>query len=74
MSEPDTYAATFELIDTNGDGLIDVTEFKGLMAALGTEVDEEQAQHAIRVIDEDGDGLVTLAELTGYLSENAPRP
>ena len=72
MTEPNTYAVAFELIDKNGDGLIDVTEFQGLMAALGAEVSEDQAQHAIRVIDEDGDGLVTLAELTGYLSENAP--
>ena len=72
MTEPNTYAATFELIDTNNDGLIDVAEFRNLMTALGATVDEEQARIAISVIDEDGDGLVTLAELTDYLAENAP--
>ncbi|GAB6897764.1 EF-hand domain-containing protein [Kineosporia succinea] len=73
MTENVDYKATFDLIDADGDGLITAVELKNLMTALGSEVSDEMAQHAVTVIDADGDGLVSLPELADYLGENAPR-
>ncbi len=73
MSENADYQATFDLIDADGDGLITAVELKNLMSALGGEVSDEMAEHAVQVIDTDGDGLVSLPELADYLGENAPR-
>ena len=73
MSESTDYQVTFDLIDVDNDGLISAAELKNLMAALGGEVSDEMAVHAVQVIDTDGDGLVSLAELSTYLSDNASR-
>jgi Ca2+-binding EF-hand superfamily protein len=74
VPETDEYAATFKLIDADGDGKITAAELRQLMEALGGHVSEEQAAHAIRTIDQDGDGLVTLSELAGYLSSTPKHP
>jgi len=73
MSETNDYKATFDLIDVDHDGLISATELKNMMSALGGEVSDEMAEHAVQVIDTDGDGLVSLPELADYLGENSPR-
>jgi len=73
MSENIDYQATFDLIDIDHDGLISAAELKNLMSALGGEVSDEMAEHAVKVIDADGDGLVSLPELADYLSENTTR-
>jgi Ca2+-binding EF-hand superfamily protein len=67
MSDTSDYATTFALIDVDGDGLITATELKSLMEALGGEVTDESAAHAVKVLDTDGDGLVSLEELAAYL-------
>jgi Ca2+-binding EF-hand superfamily protein len=72
MSDTNEYAATFALIDVDGDGLITAAELQQLMESLGADVREEFAEHAVQVIDTDGDGLVSLAELTAFL--RAPGP
>jgi Ca2+-binding EF-hand superfamily protein len=72
MTDPADYATTFALIDADGDGLISASEFKSLMTALGGEVTDEAAVHAVEVIDTDGDGLVSLTELAEYLQATAP--
>jgi Ca2+-binding EF-hand superfamily protein len=72
MTNTDEYASTFALIDTDGDGRITATELQKLMAALGGEISEEMAAHAVQTIDQDGDGLVSLPELADYLSSTKP--
>jgi len=67
MSDPNEFAATFAIIDVDGDGLISAAELQQLMETLGADVRDEFATHAIEVIDTDGDGLVSLAELTAFL-------
>jgi Ca2+-binding EF-hand superfamily protein len=67
MSDPNEFAATFAIIDVDGDGLISATELQQLMETLGADVRAEFATHAIEVIDADGDGLVSLPELTAFL-------
>jgi Ca2+-binding EF-hand superfamily protein len=67
MTDASEYATTFALIDVDGDGLITAAELQNLMEALGAEVSDEFASHAIEVLDTNGDGLVSLEELTAYL-------
>lgn len=71
MADPNAYAATFELIDADNDGLISAAELKALVSALGDDVSDDAAEEAVRVIDTDGDGLVSLPELTEYLGSRA---
>jgi calmodulin len=64
------YRALFSLMDTDGDGLIDVSEFKDLLDRLGGEsVTEETASRMFSEIDGDGDGRVNLGELDDYLAD-----
>ena len=69
MNDPNEFAATFAIIDVDGDGLITVSELQHLMETLGADVRPEFAAHAIKVIDTDGDGRVSLAELTAFLKQ-----
>ncbi|GGM80763.1 hypothetical protein GCM10010106_29310 [Thermopolyspora flexuosa] len=65
MSE---YAATFDLVDADGDGLISAQEFARLMEVLGQPITLEAAQAAIATIDADGDGRINLDEFSAYLA------
>jgi len=70
MPEQNGYAATFSLVDVDGDGLISAEEFLSLMSNLGEETTREQAVAAVREMDADGDDLVSLAEFTAYMARN----
>jgi Ca2+-binding EF-hand superfamily protein len=75
VTTPQDYATTFELLDTDGDGLLSAAELKALMLVLGEDITDEAAIEAVRVMDQDGDDLVSLEELAGYLSSRAaPQP
>ena len=66
------YAATFQLLDVDGDGRISAAELKAFMLAFGEDIPDAAAVQAVQVIDADGDGLISLDELAGYLSSRAP--
>ena len=68
MVDTDRYAATFAMLDKDGDGRVSVSEFKEIMGALGVTFTDETATAAIEMMDTDGDGLVTLEELAAYMS------
>ena len=75
MTSSADYKTTFELLDTDGDGLLSATELKALMLVLGEDITDEAAVEAVRIIDQDGDDLISLDELAGYLSSRAaPQP
>jgi Ca2+-binding EF-hand superfamily protein len=74
MVDTGKYAATFAMLDADGDGRVTADEFKQLMGKLGVEFDDATAAKAIDLMDGDGDGLVSLEELATYLSgPNAPK-
>jgi len=73
MADTSTYAATFQLIDTNQDGKIDSTEFAALMTALGgPTLDPQVAASMFSGMDSDQDGQISLDELAGYLDSASP--
>jgi Ca2+-binding EF-hand superfamily protein len=71
MVDMDKYAATFAMLDRDGDGRVSSVEFKELMRALGVNFTDETAAKAIEMMDGDGDGLVSLEELATYMSSPA---
>jgi len=73
VADTSEYAATFDLLDADGDGRLSAAELKNLMSALGEEITDEAAVEAMKVVDEDGDGLISLEELSGYLASRSPR-
>jgi Ca2+-binding EF-hand superfamily protein len=67
MTDTEKYAATFELVDGDGDGLVSVDELHRLMQVLGQEVTEEKAAAILGELDTDGDGRVSLDEFAAFL-------
>jgi Ca2+-binding EF-hand superfamily protein len=74
MVDTDRYAATFAMLDRDGDGRVSAAEFKELMGTLGVNFTDETAAKAIEMMDADGDGLVSLEELATYMSSPAAPP
>ncbi len=68
MVDTSTYAATFDIVDSNKDGHISAAELKQLMQALGEQITDETAEQAVRQMDGDGDGEITLAEFADHMS------
>ena len=68
MADTSEYAATFELLDADGDGRISAAELKNLMSALGEEITDEAAEQGVQVVDDDGDGLISLEEFASWMS------
>ena len=68
MTDTDTYADSFAILDADGDGKISAAELLRLMQALGDDVTEEAATRAVELMDTDGDGLVSLEEFAGWQS------
>ena len=68
MADTSEYAATFELLDADGDGRISAAELKNLMNALGEDITDEAAVQGVQVVDDDGDGLISLDEFASWLS------
>ena len=68
MADTSEYAATFELLDADGDGRISAAELKNLMSALGEEITDEAAEQGVQVVDDDGDGLISIEESASWMS------
>ena len=74
MVDTERYAASFAMLDKDGDGRVSAAEFKELMGTLGVTFTDETAARAIELMDTDGDGLVSLDELATYMSTPGSSP
>ena len=52
----------FDHFDTNSDGRIQSSEFRGLLNALSGEVDEEECRLGLQILDADGNGTIEFQE------------
>jgi calmodulin len=68
MADTSSYAATFEIVDTNKDGHISAPELKQLMTALGENITDETAAQVVKQMDSNGDGEISLEEFSTYMS------
>jgi len=57
----------FGSMDTNGDGVIDMTEFEVSMRK-STVLDLQQIQRLFQTADTDGNGSIDLEEFTAFIS------
>ncbi|WJZ88114.1 hypothetical protein VitviT2T_007444 [Vitis vinifera] len=61
-------AQMIEKIDVNGDGCVDIDEFRALYESIMEEKDEdEDMKEAFNVFDQNGDGFITVDELKSVL-------
>ncbi len=61
------YKATFDMIDADGDGYIDVDELRNLMRALGQEGGTSRVVEVMVSADLSHDGKINLAEFTALM-------
>jgi Ca2+-binding EF-hand superfamily protein len=71
MVDTSRYEATFNIVDADGDGLIDADEMQGVMRALGDEITAERAAEVVAAVDTDGDGRVSLEEFAVFMEQGA---
>ncbi|MGW9348725.1 calmodulin/calcium-binding protein CML [Nocardiopsis flavescens] len=68
MPETSEYAATFALVDADGDGRISADELVALMRNLGDACTHEQAAETVRAMDSNGDSRISLEEFARFMS------
>ncbi|GAA0964365.1 EF-hand domain-containing protein [Actinocorallia libanotica] len=66
------YKATFDLIDVDGDGYIDMDELRNLMRALGQEGSTARVVEIMLTADLSLDGKLTLAEFSTLMGRLQP--
>lgn len=58
----------FKDADTDGNGEIDLNEFKALLVKLGTTVSDEEAHSEFTKVDGNGNGLIDFSEFAAWYS------
>eukprot|EP01028_Stygiella_incarcerata_P000007 TRINITY_DN0_c3_g1_i1.p1 TRINITY_DN0_c3_g1~~TRINITY_DN0_c3_g1_i1.p1 ORF type:complete len:365 (-),score=122.17 TRINITY_DN0_c3_g1_i1:290-1231(-) len=66
----DVLAYAFDLVDKNGDGVLDFEEFVSGLSALLIDDEENRIRLAFRFIDKNQDGTLEKEELVGFMLEN----
>jgi Ca2+-binding EF-hand superfamily protein len=68
VTDTNSYADSFRILDADGDGKISAAELVTLMRRLGDDVTDEAAAKAVDLMDADGDGLISLDEFATWQS------
>jgi len=68
--------SAFEEFDEDGNGQIDLTEFRELVERLGVELEPAEAEELFDTIDVDETGLIDFAEFEAWWTTSgfAPQP
>jgi Ca2+-binding EF-hand superfamily protein len=67
MGDAESYRATFEMVDVDGDGYISTAELKNVMRALGREITETRAVEVMVDADANRDGRISLEEFAALM-------
>lgn len=70
MADVNEYKATFEMVDTDGDGYVSTSELKSLMRALGQEISDTRAVEVVVAADQNHDGKVSLEEFAALMEQH----
>merc|ERR1711892_438045 len=54
----------FQLLDTNGDGMVSRRELKKLIVKFGGEISREEVNNLVKQADQDGDGKINFSEFS----------
>ncbi|HEX2316080.1 MAG TPA: EF-hand domain-containing protein [Thermomonospora sp.] len=68
MTDINDYAATFRMVDLDGDGYISLAELKSLMRALGQEISHARAVEVMVEADGSRDGKLSLPEFAAFMA------
>jgi Ca2+-binding EF-hand superfamily protein len=58
----------FRYVDSDGNGLIDIEEFRVMLNKMGTHRSSDVIAHAFKAIDSDSSGHIDLQEFTHWWS------
>ena len=67
MADVESYRATFEMVDVDGDGYITTAELKNVMRALGREITDTRAVEVVVDADANRDGRISLEEFAALM-------
>ncbi|MFC5746544.1 EF-hand domain-containing protein [Actinomadura rugatobispora] len=67
MGDAESYRATFEMVDADGDGYISTAELKNVMRALGKEITDTRAVEVMVDADANRDGRISLEEFAALM-------
>lgn len=70
-SAPMDVREAFEQTDHDGNGQIDLLEFRQLLQRLGSSLDPAKTEQLFDIIDGDEDGLIGFTEFEAWWSERA---
>ena len=59
----DDYGELFKLMDKNGDGVVTLSEMRGMLKSLGIYKNEKELKKIYKEADRNGDGRIELDEL-----------
>jgi len=59
----------FDHFDTNGNGIIEASEFNNLVSALDAQMDPDAIRLGLSIVDADGNGTVEWDEFLGWWAE-----
>ena len=59
---------SFDRFDKDGNGIIDLIEFRGLLEAIGSDLGRSEAEAAFDTIDKDENGLIDYDEFSTWWS------
>ena len=62
----------FDHFDRDKNGVIDASEFRALLEALGAEMEPEEIAIGLSIVDSDQNGTVEWDEFLPWWSENRP--
>jgi len=70
-NEFDRIQVQFARYDSDGDGVLDSSEFENMCAALGLHLTKQELVVAINMLDKNHDGVIDMYEFTAWFSSQS---
>ena len=60
----------FDMVDSDGDGVLTVQEFRDALGRLGTNLTAHECRAIIKEVDPNGDGVIDKEEFAGMIHKH----